>query len=228
MVAFARAWWVAMMRGVAALTIALFVLVQPHISMTRATVALGAYILADSIIIVFGVVFGVIAVGLGMCGALLLTESLVGMTVALASLSETRTAPHNVHAAQVPIIAWALVIGIAEVWTGIQIGRGSPTFPETQRFRGQPAQPSLPPERAYLLAGAVALTFALALFALPMTSAGIAIPILGLFTAAFGYLHLRGGLALGILRLELPWEGRAAITAPLDMPSRLVRSDDRA
>ena len=214
MVAFARAWWVAMMRGVAALTIALFVLVQPHISMTRATVALGAYILADSVIIVFGVVCGAIAAGLGMCGALLLTESFVGMTMALASLSETRSAPYNVHAAQVPIIAWALVIGIAEVWTGIQIGRGSPTFQETQHASDQPAQASFSPERAYLLAGAVALAFAVALFALPMTSAGIAIPILGLFTAAFGYLHLRGGLALGILRLELPWEGRAASTAP--------------
>src|SRR6185437_11816015 len=119
MVAFSRTWWVAMMRGVAALIIALFVLVQPHISMKMATVALGAYILADSVIIVCGVVLGVIAAGLGVCGALLLAEILVGMTVALASLSETRTAHYNVHAAQVPIIAWALVIGLAEVWTGI-------------------------------------------------------------------------------------------------------------
>lgn len=214
MVAFARAWWVAMMRGVAALTIALFVLVQPHISMTRATVALGAYILADSVIIVFGVVCGAIAAGLGMCGALLLMESFVGMTVALASLFEIRSAPYNVHAAQVPIIAWALVIGIAEVWTGIQIGQGTPTLPETQHASGQPAQASFAPERAYLLAGAVALAFAVALFALPMTSAGLAIPILGLFTAAFGYLHLRGGVALGILKHEFSWEGRTTITTP--------------
>jgi uncharacterized membrane protein HdeD (DUF308 family) len=214
MVAFARAWWVAMMRGVAALTIALFVLVQPHISMTRATVALGAYILADSVIIVCGVVLGVIATGLGVCGALLLAESLVGMTVALASLSETHTAPYNVHAAQVPIIARALVSGLAEVWISIQIGRRSPAFQETQDASDHSAQASFSPERAYLLAGAVALAFALALFALPMTSAGVAIPILGLFTAAFGYLHLRGGLALGILSHELLWEGRGASTTP--------------
>ncbi len=192
MIALTHAWWVAVVRGVAALTIALIVLLQSHVSMTMVTAALGAYILVDSIV----ALAGGIAVGLGMCGMLLLAEGLVGVTVAAVSLSDIRTAPHNIHIAEIPIIAWAGVMGIAEVYIGIRFGRElAASQPTTHRY-------ALPPARACLFAGAIAIVFAGALLALPMTSAGMAVPVIGLFAAALGYLRIRCGLALGTLRLD--------------------------
>jgi uncharacterized membrane protein HdeD (DUF308 family) len=198
MIALIHAWWVAMMRGIAALTIALVVLLQPqsHVSMSLVTTALGAYILVDSVI----ALSGVIVLGLGVCGMLLLTESLVGLIVATASLSEApHTALHTIHAAQAPLIVWAFMIGIAEAYTGIRIGRERPAFQRNPLYNNWTAWS---PGRASLLAGVVAVTFALALLALPMTSAGIAVPVIGLFAAALGYLRIGGGLTLGALRLE--------------------------
>ena len=192
MIALTDAWWVAMIRGVAALAIALIVLLQSHASMTMVTAALGAFILVDG----FVALTGGIAVGLGLCGVLLLVEGLVGVTVAAVSLSDIRTAPHNIHLAEIPMIAWAGVIGLTEVYTGIRFGRALPANgPTTHRS-------ALPPGRACLLAGAITIAFAVSLLTLPMTSAGIAVPVIGLFAAALGYLRIRSGLALGSLHLD--------------------------
>lgn len=192
MIALPHVWWVAMIRGVAALAIALIVLLQTHVSMTMVTAALGAFILVDG----FVALTGGIAVGLGLCGVLLLVEGLVGVTVAAVSLSDIRTTPHNIHLAEIPMIAWAGVIGITEVYTGIRFGRAMPANgPTTHRS-------ALPPGRACLFSGAIAIAFAVALLTLPMTSAGIAVPVIGLFAAALGYLRIRSGLALGSLHLD--------------------------
>lgn len=178
MIALTHTWWVVIMRGVAAITFALVVLLQSHVSMTMAAAALGAYILIDGIV----ALTGGIAVGLGLCGLVLLAEGFVGVTVAAVSLSDIRAAPHNIHVAEIPIIAWAGVMGVAEIYIGVRSGVEAPA-------------------RAWLLAGAVAITFAAALLILPMTSAGMAIPVIGLFAAALGYLRIRSGLALGSLHL---------------------------
>jgi len=123
-IALTHAWWVAMIRGIAAITIALIVLLQSqsHVSMTMVTAALGAYILIDGIV----ALSGGIAVGLGLCGVLLLAEGLVGVTIAAISLSDIRTAPHNIHVAEIPMVAWAGVMGIAEVYIGARFGRELP------------------------------------------------------------------------------------------------------
>lgn len=194
MIALTHAWWVTMLRGVAAITIALIVLLQPHISMTMVMVALGAFILVDSIV----ALTGGIVVGLGLCGMLLLAEGLVGVTVAAVSLSDIRAAPHNIHVAEIPLIAWAGVMGIAEVYIGIRFGR------ELRASQLTAHRSALPPARACLFAGVVAIVFAVSLLALPtpMTSAGMAVPVIGLFVAALGYLRIRCGLALGTLRLD--------------------------
>jgi uncharacterized membrane protein HdeD (DUF308 family) len=192
MIALTHAWWVAMVRGMAAITIALIVLPQSHISMTSVIAALGAYILVDGIV----ALTGGIAVGLGLCGVVLLAEGFVGVTVAAISLSDIRTAPHNIHAAEIPVIAWAGVMGIAEVYTGIRSGRELPAN------RGATPRSALPPARACLFVGTVAIAFAVSLLILPMTSAGVAVPVIGLFAAALGYLRIRSGLALGSLHLD--------------------------
>lgn len=191
MIALTHVWWVAMVRGVAAITFALIVLLQSHVSMTTVMAALGAYILVDGIV----ALTGGIAVGLGLCGVVLLAEGLVGVTVAAISLSEIRTAPHNIHIAEIPVIAWASVMGVAEVYIGIRFGREAPPN------RGAIHRSALPPARACLFAGVAAITFAVSLLALPMTSVGLAVPVIGLFTAALGYLRIRSGLALGSLHL---------------------------
>ncbi|HEY1389658.1 MAG TPA: hypothetical protein VGF38_14040 [Ktedonobacterales bacterium] len=192
MIALTHAWWVAMMRGIAAITIALIVLSQAHVSMTTVAAALGAYILVDGIV----ALTGGIAVGLGMCGLVLLAEGLIGVTVAAVSLSDIRIAPHNIHVAEIPMVAWAGVMGVAEVYIGIQFGR------ELSANRGAIHRYALPPARACLLVGVVAIAFAVSLLILPMTSAGIAVPVIGLFAAALGYLRIRSGLALGSLHLD--------------------------
>jgi len=192
MIALTHVWWVAMIRGMAAITIALIVLLQSHISMITVMAAFSAYILVDGVV----ALIGGIAVGLGLCGVVLLAEGLVGVTVAAISLSEIRTAPHNIHVAEIPMIAWAGVIGLTEVYTGIRFGRALPANgPTTHRS-------ALPPGRACLLAGAITIAFAVSLLTLPMTSAGIAVPVIGLFAAALGYLRIRSGLALGSLHLD--------------------------
>ena len=193
MIALTHAWWVAMLRGIAAIAIALIVLLQSHVSMTMVTAALGAYILVDGIV----ALAGGIAVGLGMCGVLLLAEGLVGVTIAAISLSDIRTAPHNIHVAEIPMVAWAGVIGIAEVYIGARFGRELPANRLTTPHRS-----ALPPERACLFAGVVAIAFAVSLLILPMTSSGVAVPVIGLFAAALGYLRIRSGLALGSLHLD--------------------------
>jgi hypothetical protein len=87
-------------------------------------------------------------------------------------------------------------MGIAEIYIGIRFGRALPTNrPTTHRS-------ALPPARACLFAGAIAITFAISLLVLPMTSAGIAVPAIALFAAALGYLRIRGGLSLGSLHLD--------------------------
>ena len=192
MIALTHAWWVAMVRGVAAITIALVVLVQSHVSMTMVTAALSAYILIDGIV----ALGGGIAVGLGLSGLVLLAEGLVGVTVAAITLSDIRTAPHNIHVAEMPMVAWAGVMGIAEIYIGIRLGQ------ELSANRFTTHRYALPPGRACLLAGVVAITFAVSLLILPMTSAGVAVPVIGLFAAALGYLRIRSGLALGSLHLD--------------------------
>lgn len=199
MIALVHAWWVVMLRGIAAVTIALIVLLQSHVSMTMVAVAFAAYIFADSVICLLGV----LVTGFCVCGALLLTGGLVGIAVTVVSLSDTRAAPQNIHAAQIPMMIWAFVIGAVEVYSGIRFGLEMPMFQRSQFRDHQLARYSLPPERAYLLAGVVAVVFAIALLALPMTSAGMAVPIIGLFAVAVGYLHIRGGLTLGTMRFDL-------------------------
>ncbi|HEX5159854.1 MAG TPA: hypothetical protein VFW17_21780 [Ktedonobacterales bacterium] len=192
MIALTHAWWIAMLRGMAAITIALIVLPQSHISMTTVTAAFGAYILVDGVV----ALIGGIAVGLGLCGLVLLVEGLVGVIVAAVCLSDIRLAPHTIHVAEIPMVAWAGVMGIAEAYLGIRFGRELPAS------QGATHHSALPPERAYLFAGVVTIAFAILLLILPMTSAGVAVPVIGLFAAALGYLRIRGGLALGSLHLD--------------------------
>jgi uncharacterized membrane protein HdeD (DUF308 family) len=172
------------------------VLLQLHISMTTVMAALGAYILVDGIVALIGGIAVGLGLGLGLCGVALLAEGLVGVTVAAVSLSDIRITPHTFHVAEIPMIAWAGVMGIAEVYLGIRFGRELPAS------QGATHRSALPPERAYRFAGVVAFAFAVSLLILPISSAGVAVPVIGLFAAALGYLRIRGGLALGSLHLD--------------------------
>lgn len=221
MIAIVRAWWAILLRGFAALAIALVVLVQAHISPTMVALLLGSYVLVDSVVAVCG------AVGAGMStyGGALLMQGLIGITLTMAIFSSARLTPSSPHTTQPIIVAWALIVGLAEVYMGTCVGRESPAFRTNYLRRYRTALHPAPPEREHLLSGAAALAFALVLIGLSETRSGIAIPILGLFAATFGYLHVRGGLILAILRFEPLWEEGATKTIHRGLPGAMLRSE---
>ncbi len=141
-------------------------------------------------------------------GGALLTQGLIGLPVTVAIFSSTRLTPSTLHTTQHLIGAWALVVGLAEVYTGMCVGCELPTFRTNYLRRYWQVLDPVPPVREYLLSGAVALAFALVLLGLSEMRNGVAIPLLGLFAATFGYLHVRSGLILAILRFEPFWKTR--------------------
>ncbi|HEV8190896.1 MAG TPA: hypothetical protein VGP82_05360 [Ktedonobacterales bacterium] len=195
MITVARTWWAAVLRGAAALALALIVVVYAHGPATGAPLLFGTYVLVDGLI----AVGGVLAAGLGRHGALLLTEGLTGITIGMASIYEPHAMPFTTP---LFMIAWALVIGSAEIFTGGQIGQEMPNFRESPPLDRRLRRRTLAPNRAYLLSGAIALAFAVALAVVPIFRTTLAIPLLGLFAASFGYLHLCAGLILGLHVVE--------------------------
>lgn len=196
MITVAHTWWAALLRGAAALALALVVVLQAHGLAAMAPLLFGTYVLVDGII----AVGGVLAAGLGRCGALLLTEGLTGITIGMASIYESQHAAH--FTTPLFMIVWALVIGGAEIFAGGQVSYEMANFRESQLLDQRLLRRALAPNRAYLLSGAVALVFAVTLAVVPSFRAALAIPLLGLFAAAFGYLHLCAGLILGLHVVE--------------------------
>jgi uncharacterized membrane protein HdeD (DUF308 family) len=190
MITVTDAWWATMMRGAAALTLALIVAVQAHVATAMAPILFGTYVLVDGII----AAGGMIAAGLGKCGVLLLIEGLTGITLGMASIYESHAMS---FALPLFMIIWALVIGGSEMFTGGQVGSEMPNFRERRRLRR-----TLTPSRTYLLSGALTLSLAIALAVVPIFRTILAIPLLGLFAASFGYLHLCSGLILGLRVVE--------------------------
>lgn len=191
----AYTWWAAVLRGTAALVLALIIAVQAHISQATAPLLFGAYVLVDGVI----AVGGVLAAGLGRCGGLLLTEGLTGITIGMASVFEPHTLPFTTP---LLMIVWALVIGGAEIFAGNHVDCELPDVRERLLLHSRLRRRTLAPSSAYLLSGAFALTFAVSLAVLPMFRTTLAIPVLGLFAASFGYLHLCAGLILGLYVVE--------------------------
>jgi hypothetical protein len=220
MIAIVRAWWAVLLRGFAAIAIALVVLVQAHVSPTMVALLLGGYVLVDSVVAVCG------AVGAGMStyGGALLMQGLIGILVTVAIFSSMRLTPSPPHTTQNLIGAWALVVGLAELYTGLRVGREMPTLRTNYPRRYRRVLNPTPPAREYLLSGAAALAFALMLLGLSEMRKGIAIPILGLFAATFGYLHVRSGLNLAIFRCEPFWMEGATRTMYRGIPGTMLRS----
>ena len=211
MITVAYTWWAAVLRGSAALALALIIAVQTHRSPATAALLFGTYALVDGVI----AIGGVLAAGLGRCGGLLLTEGLTGITIGLASIYEPHTPPFTTP---LLMIVWALVIGGAEIFTGDQVHSDLPNVRERLHFlHRRLLRRTLAPNLTYLLSGVIALTFALSLAAVPMFRTTLAIPVLGLFAALFGYLHLCVGLILGLYVVEQASQRVAAPTVQRDL-----------
>jgi len=184
------------LRGAAALAVAMFIAIQRQVSATQLPLLFGAYALVDGVI----ATAGVIATGLCMCGALLLFQGVSGITLGMASLFDP-------HAAPLYMIVWALLIGCAEVFAGSHVGPMLTTARESRSIGQRLSRRASAPSYTYQLAGAVALTLALALAIGPMGEVAREVVLLGLFAAVFGYLHFCVGLNLGLYVVEQSSEG---------------------
>jgi uncharacterized membrane protein HdeD (DUF308 family) len=187
----AYTWWAVALRGAAALALGVLIAVQTHVMAAQLPLLFGGYVLVDGAL----ATGAVIAVGVCRCGALLLAEALSGVALGLASIYAPYATPFTTP---VYMITWALMIGGAEVFAGGQVVGVLDDLRERRFLDRRLRRRALAPSYAYQLAGVFALAFAVALAVGPTFQAASVIVLLGLFAAAFGYLHLCVGLNLGL------------------------------
>jgi hypothetical protein len=172
-------WYLSILRGVAALLAALFVLTRPGWYS-----GFGVYLLADGLL----------------CSAFLLCGAGSGMLPFLVSaaagvmagaLSLYSPVP-RLHLESKPLAAWALILGFTTLGVGITL------LSERQVHWWRPRRKAAD-ECWWPLAAAGLAALALAvLLLLPEGKGPLELrPLLGLFAATFGYLQLRAVLSLG-------------------------------
>jgi uncharacterized membrane protein HdeD (DUF308 family) len=189
-------WYTAVLRGVAALGLALLCLAHTSATPAYRADVFAAYALADGILCGFGAIALKRRWGRRR-SALPLLAGAAGIGIGIYLLAAPSVSP---VALALAMAVWGLAVGLATLDCGYALYRGAPgpcrvvALTSGVRLRRGAAT-----ECGMLLAGAVALAFALV--ALTLAAAGTAIPLslVALFAAAFGYLHVRVGLTHGAL-----------------------------
>jgi len=187
-------WSVTVMRGVAALCLAFLCLA--HASTPRVFTAhlFGAYALTDGVLCVLGVS----VLHHARVRALPLFAGVVGVSVGIYLLSPPRI---SLVALALATAAWSFVVGLLALNGGFALYRNRPgSWRLTTLSRSAQRRGSLV-DRELLLAGVLALAFALAVLALASAGTAVSLTFMALFAAMFGYLHLRVGLSLGLCAL---------------------------
>ncbi|HEX2347890.1 MAG TPA: DUF308 domain-containing protein [Ktedonobacterales bacterium] len=187
-------WSVTVMRGVAALCLAFLCLA--HASTPRVFTAhlFGAYALTDGVLCVLGVS----VLHHARVRALPLFAGVVGVSVGIYLLSPPRI---SLVALALATAAWSFVVGLLALNGGFALYRNRPgSWRLTTLSRSAQRRGSLV-DRELLLAGVLALAFALAVLALALAGTAVSLTFMALFAAMFGYLHLRVGLSLGLCAL---------------------------
>jgi len=182
------------MRGVAALCLAFLCLA--HASTPRVFTAhlFGAYALTDGVLCVLGVS----VLHHARVRALPLFAGVVGVSVGIYLLSPPRI---SLVALALATAAWSFVVGLLALNGGFALFRNRPgSWRLTTLSRSAQRRGSLV-DRELLLAGVLALAFALAVLALASAGTAVSLTFMALFAAMFGYLHLRVGLSLGLCAL---------------------------
>jgi uncharacterized membrane protein HdeD (DUF308 family) len=193
-------WYATALRGVAALALALLCVAPlPKTPAFRAEV-FGTYALAD------GALCGLIAIMvrdqpvMGRRGGRLpLLAGAVGIGVGIYLLA---TPGEPLMTLALAMAAWGLAVGIVALDGGYALCRFAPGLGRIIALvSGVRVRRGAAVERAMLLAGAAAVLFASINLAFAAAGTPVSLAFVGLFAAAFGYLHLRAGLTLGVLAL---------------------------
>jgi len=190
------------MRGVAALCLAFLCLA--HASTPRVFTAhlFGAYALTDGVLCVLGVS----VLHHARVRALPLFAGVVGVSVGIYLLSPPRI---SLVALALATAAWSFVVGLLALNGGFALYRNRPgSWRLTTLSRSAQRRGSLV-DRELLLAGVLALAFALAVLALASAGTAVSLTFMALVAAMFGYLHLRVGLSLGLCALAATDESSA-------------------
>lgn len=206
-------WYTSVLRGIIALVLALLCLVHFPAATFR-TATFGGYTLADGILCAL-IVF-ILKDRRRRALPLPLLAGATGVGFGIYLLAAPRVTP--VELALV-MAAWGFTVGVVTLDTGYMLYRGLPEpCPVIALRSGILLRRGVGMECGMLLAGAVAWAFAVV--ALAFAAAGKAVPLslIELFAVMFGYLHLRVGLALGMLTLTATdSEGSTVV--------RLIRGD---
>lgn len=207
-------WYVPVLRGIAGIALALLCFAHGAAAPTFRTAIFGGYALADGVLCTL-TVFTLMNRRERTLPLPLLVGA-VGVGFGIYLLSMPRVAP---VALALVMAAWGVTVGVIALDTGYMLYHSVPeSCRAIARGSGILFRRGVAMECGMLLAGAVALAFGVV--ALALAAAGLAVPLslLALFAVTFGYLHLRVGLALGMLALT-------ATDSEGSPVARLVRGD---
>lgn len=182
------------MRGVAALCLAFLCLAHPSAALVVTGRFFGAYALTDGILCALGMS----ALTHAHVSAPPLLAGVVGVSIGAYLLTPPRISP---VALALAIAVWSIVVGVLALNGGRTLHRAITRSWRLTVLGHSARRRGLAPDRELLLAGGVALSFALAVLALAAAEAAVSLTLVALFAATFGYLHLRAGLSLGFLAL---------------------------
>jgi uncharacterized membrane protein HdeD (DUF308 family) len=179
---FSRNWWLYVVRGVVAVIFGILALIWPGLALQVLALVFGAYALADGI---FAVIAGISSRGYFDQWWAVLLEGLAGILIGVLTFFWP-----NITALVLLyfIAAWALITGIFEIVTAIQLRR------------------VITNEWMYILGGLLSILFGVLLFVFPGTGALSVIWLIAIYAIVFGISEI-------ILAFRLRSMGRELETA---------------
>jgi uncharacterized membrane protein HdeD (DUF308 family) len=174
-----RNWWMFAVRGVVAVIFGVLALIWPGLALQVLVLVFGAYALVDGI---FAVIAGIAARGYFDRWWAVLLEGLAGILIGVLTFFWP-----NITALVLLyfIAAWALITGIFEIVTAIQLRR------------------VITNEWMYILGGLLSILFGLLMFVFPGTGALSVIWLIGIYAIVFGISEIIFAFRLHGLGREL-------------------------
>ncbi len=158
---FARHWWVLLLRGILAIAFGFFAFAMPGLALVTLVLIFGLFALADG--------FAALWVGAKAHTWGLALVGVLGIIVgAYAFLMPGLTAVALLYL----IAIWAIVRGVFEVVTAVQLRK------------------EIPNEWALIMSGAVSILLGVALFARPAAGAVAMVWLIGVFALAVGFMMI--------------------------------------